>query len=71
MSLGAEGELETLVTLSDVCAERDRYKAALEIIVEMPNTSIWTDDRDDAADSMWKAARDALFPPKRKKQKCG
>ncbi len=61
--------IQTLEDLRRVIEEKDRYKAALEVIYGMPDDSIWADDRDDAADLMWEAAREALFPTPPKKRK--
>ena len=52
-----------------VTEERDRFRAALEVILEMPNGSLWADDRDAAADTMWETAKEALTPPKKRKRK--
>lgn len=55
-------------TLEEVKRVCERYRWALLTIYNMPQDSIWDDDRDDAADLMVDAAREALFPtPTRRK----
>jgi hypothetical protein len=58
-------EAQTIEELKRVC---DRYRQALLTIYNMPQDSVWDDDRDDCADLMVDAAREALFPtPTRRK----
>lgn len=45
----------------------DRFKKALEAILNMPFQPIWDDDRDDAAEMMLGYANDALNPKKKRR----
>jgi hypothetical protein len=58
-------EAQTVEELKRVC---DRYRQALLTIYNMPQDSIWDDDREDAADLMVDAARTALFHTPTKKK---
>lgn len=46
--------------LKTLASERDKYKAALTVIANYDNESIWMDDRDDAAGEILELAAEAL-----------